>query len=358
MTRIPASLRPPRLPLMKSAFTATLITLCFTSCNSYHPLKDPLTTYKGPFIARSAPGVKATFLGNTTIHLTDGTTDLLVDGFLSRPSILNTFFGLIKPKPEEIAEQFKLAGISKVDGLLIGHAHHDHALDAPAIAEKEKCLVMGNTSYRKIHEGHHLPADKSHLFTVPCDGTKKEFGKFTVSFVKSEHVTARKFVQKWVEGEVCTPFKTPAYFSRFKCGDVYAIHIEHPEGSILITTTAGAVPGALDRYRADVVFLGIGLLAKETCCQQKTYWHETVEAVKPHTVIPVHWDNFSRKLSRTPGASTSLSPTPSPPDDVQGAMQVVNTQAKEHRRGVMLMGLRDSFLLHNGKVHTQQVGIR
>lgn len=346
------------IPLMKAAFTTSLITLCLVSCSSYHPLKGPQTTYKGAFVAKPFPGVKATFLGNTTIHITDGTTDLLVDGFLSRPGFLNTFGGLIKPKPSEIDAQFKLAGISKVDGLLIGHAHHDHALDAPAIAQKEKCLVMGNTSYRKIHEGHHLPADKKHLFTVPCDGTKKRFGKFTVSFVESEHVTARKCVQKWVEGEVSKPFKTPAYFSRFKCGQVYAIHIEHPQGSILVTTTAGAVPGKLDHYRADVVFLGIGLLAKETCCQQKTYWNETVEAVNPRKVIPVHWDNFSRKLSRTPGSSTSLTPMPSFADDVKGAMQVVNAQAKEHRRSVMLMGLRDSFLLRNGKVRTQQAGAR
>lgn len=331
-------------PAMKAFLAAALVTICLASCSFYNPLNPKHGLYQGPLNAAPGRGVTVKFLGNTTIHIADGTTDLLVDGFFSRPGLVQTLLGKIAPDQKRIAEELDRAKISKVDALLVAHAHADHALDAPTLAKMKDALVMGNVSYRFIHEGEGARMDREHLFMVPCHGTQKQFGKFKVTFVPSEHVTARNFVQEKIEGHITTPLKTPAPFSSFKCGEVYAIHIEHPDGSVLITTSAGAASHELDGYRADVVFLGVGLLANETCCQHEHYWHETVRAVHPHTVVPVHWDNFSRKLS------AGLKPAGWPLDNMRATMGWLQGKAKCQGCRLMLMGLRDSIRLQRGVI--------
>ncbi len=184
--------------------------------------------------------------------------------------------------------------------------------------------------------------DKEHLITVSGAGTSRQFGMFTVTFARSEHVGSHSVLQRVVKGEISQPLQTPAHFSRFKCGEVYALHIAHPDGNIVVTTTAGARAGQLQGKRADVIFLGVGLLAREPADQQDLYWQETVDTVNPRTIIPVHWDNFTRQLSR------GLEPIPRLADDIRTAMDLVKTRACG--REVRVMDLRDSFLLRNGVI--------
>jgi L-ascorbate metabolism protein UlaG (beta-lactamase superfamily) len=289
--------------------------------------------------------VRAKFLGNTTLHVTDGQTVLLVDGFVSRPGVFDSFVrDRISPDEAIIKSELDRAGIGKVDALLVGHAHADHALDTPTVARLKGAFVMGNVSYRYVHEGAGLPVDRDHLFMVPCHGNQRKFGRFTVTFVESDHVTARLRKQKKIEGHITKPVRPPAKFTDYKCGDVYAIHIAHPDGNLLVTTTAGAKAGKLDCYQADVVFLGIGLLSKECPCQQESYWRETVAAVDARTVVPVHWDRFTTKLSR------GLKPTPWFVDNLRATTRWMKAKSHEQDRQVIALGLHDSLLLRRGKV--------
>jgi len=244
--------------------------------------------------------VRATFLENTTILVSDGTTNLLIDGFFSRPSAFRALFGKIGPDSRIISTELEAAGISTAGSLaavLVGHAHHDHSLDAVEVAKQTNALVIGNKSYALIHQGSGGMTDAKHLQIVPSAGMKKKIGKFTVTFVPSAHVRVGSFLQCIVEGSIHEPVKMPAHFSKFKCGQVFAIHLAHPHGSILVTTTAGTQKGKTKHLHADVVFLGIGRLNTEPSATQDIYWRENVETLDPEAIIPVHWDSFTRKLS-------------------------------------------------------------
>src|SRR6478735_9182132 len=137
---------------MKFLIPSLAALLILTSSCCYHPLRDP-KIYPGPFASVGSTGVKATYLGNTTILISDGITRLMVDGFLSRPGMLSTFFGKIAPNRGVIEDELELAGVSDVDAVLVGHAHHDHALDAPMVADITHATVVGSESYRFVHLG-------------------------------------------------------------------------------------------------------------------------------------------------------------------------------------------------------------
>ena len=56
--------------------------------------------------------------------------------------------------------------------------------------------------------------------------------------------------------------------------------------SVLVHASAGFKPDCLKGYRADVAFLGVGPLGKQTTEFRNDYWRETVETVKARRVFP------------------------------------------------------------------------
>jgi hypothetical protein len=346
------------LSAMKHRLLLPLLALALSACNTYQPLLDK-EMYPSPRRAPDGPGVTVTYFGNTTILISDRETTLLVDGFFSRPNFAKVRWGRIEPNEGVIQKQLDLAQMGWVDAVLIGHTHYDHALDAPVVAKKldaiaakegKHTLTMGSASYAQIHHGAFPNGDAPPLCVVPDDGMAKDFGKFTVTFLRSAHIRPHLPGQKQMEGTIKSPVTLPAKATDYKCDPVFVLHIRHrDEGSIAITTTAGAEENQFKGLTADVVMPAVGLLSKECPCSQHFYWREAVEKLHPKTVIPVHWDNFTRKLDESEEVRSNLR---APPlkwlDDTRSGMDFV----KRHSKGkeCWTMGLRDSFLLRRGKV--------
>lgn len=75
---------------------------------------------------------------------------------------------------------------------------------------------------------------------------------------------------------------------------LFDAYVSRPGGLL----QAGTAKLKTDKKLADVIFLGIGGLAKADRKTQKLFFKETIEKVKPDLVIPVHWDNFFSKLKK------------------------------------------------------------
>ena len=291
--------------------------LFFLSACLYSPLSEDHMRVEQPAAVKRGE-IKVRYLGNTTLHITDGSTDLLIDGFLTRSGLGPSFFGRIEPCEKIICNALEEAGIEKIDAVVVGHTHADHAPDAPYISKRWNAQVIGTTAYRFIHAGYGAPM--KNLKTVSGKRGSFPVGKFTVTLVLSDHVPATTSYQERIEGDIEAPIHFPAKFTEFKCGPTYAIHIGHEYGNIALTTSAGVECGQWDGLKADTVFLGIGLLSKVRRECQRFYFQETILPLEPKTVVPVHWDVFYFQ-PKSESSKRRLVTTPWPIDNVAKSMR-------------------------------------
>ncbi len=247
------------------------------------------------YASRMAPrwngraGVTATFLGVSTLLISDGETHLLTDGFFSRPSLWQVAFDELTPDGERIADGLTTAGIHRLDAVIVLHSHYDHAMDAPDVAERTGAVLVGSESTANIARGWGFPASQ---VIIPASGLPLSFGRFTVTMVESRHLP-----HGMAEGTIDEPMVPPAPALDYKQGKTYIVHLSHPDGQITIAGSAGYIKGALKPFRSDVVLLGVGGLGNMTPEYRETYYQEVIDRLKPSRVLPIHYDDFTRPLS-------------------------------------------------------------
>ena len=283
-------------PLVLIILAAALLPTCWRqSLRPYRRLfvNDPVSS--------AAKGVRATFLGVTSILFTDGETSILVDGYFSRPaSVREKTADKIAPDPAVISHVLKKAGITHLDAIAVTHSHFDHALDTAVIAEQTGALVLGTKTTYWICKGGNLPDDR---FREMGHGDKAVFGDFTVTFIKSRHVSFSASDGLNTEGlevstvkELTAPLVPPQRWGDYPEGGTYDIYITHPLGKALVHPSAGYIVGALDGYQTDVLFVGIAHLGNQFAQYRRAFVEETVQASGAKLVIPVHWDDYTQPL--------------------------------------------------------------
>lgn len=95
----------------------------------------------------------------------------------------------------------------------------------------------------------------------------------------------------------------------------------HDGRTLLVTGSAGFVPGAMKGVRADVVLLGIGSLGQRSDAHRQDYWREVVQASGAKRVVPIHWDDFWLP------SDEPMRPLPPPLDNFDATMQFLGERA-------------------------------
>ncbi|SDX27770.1 L-ascorbate metabolism protein UlaG, beta-lactamase superfamily [Amycolatopsis xylanica] len=256
--------------------------------------------------------LRVTFLGVSTLLFDDGETAIMTDGFFSRPGKLKALTSKIGPNRAVVTRSLERAGVSELAAVIAVHSHYDHAMDTPLVASLTGAQVIGSTSTANIALGQGLPADR---IQTPAHGEPLKFGRFTVTLLPSEH--SPKPVAPGVISEPLTP---PARLGAYEMGECYTVHIGYDDRGIVVNGSAGWVPGALDGYEAEVVYLGIGGMGKQSDEFRSTLWREIVATVGARKVVPIHWDDFFRPLDRP------LVPLPYFADDLTKSMDFLLSQ--------------------------------
>ncbi|MDH6196345.1 L-ascorbate metabolism protein UlaG (beta-lactamase superfamily) [Mycobacterium frederiksbergense] len=284
------------------------------------PGRPTLTAYTRYFdapVATPESPVTVTWAGVSTLLVDDGTSAVLTDGFFSRPGLPVLTLGRISPSLPRIDGCLSRLGVHRLDAVIPVHSHFDHAMDSPVVAERTGAQLIGGSSTAQIGLGHGLAPDR--IVTV-TPGEAVTAGGYEVTLFESEHCPPDRF-----PGTITEPVVPPVKVSAYKCGEAWSVLLRHraTDRRLLIVGSAGAVPGALDGQRADVVYLGIGQLGLQPEQYLIDYWTHTVRAVGARRVVLIHWDDFFRPLHKP------LRALPYAGDDLDVSMRVLTRLADQ-----------------------------
>lgn len=322
-TRVGREVR--RLVLTSLLVLAALALLADSTayCRPMHPA---FKTYKATEAgSESAQGdsLRVTFMGVTTILLDDGETAVMTDGFFSRPGRGALLLGKIKPDEARITYALSKAGVTRLAAVLTAHSHHDHAMDSHEVASRTGALLIGSKSTANIARGSNFPEDR---IRVIGGGETFTFGRFRVTVINSSHSPGGLYM-----GDIKAPVRPPARVSKYKEGGSYSYLIEHDGRRVLVHPSANYRPGFLRSVRADVIFLSVGRLGKQSDGFAKDYWREVVRATGAGVVVPIHWDDFTKPLDEP------LRPTPRPLDDIDRGMKTLRRLAEANHVSVRML---------------------
>jgi L-ascorbate metabolism protein UlaG (beta-lactamase superfamily) len=267
---------------------------------------DYESPYQGSYEKKSgdrASVVTVKWFGVSTLLIDDGETQLLIDGYFSRPGLLDVALKRpISPELDTIARVVDRFGMERVAAVMPVHSHFDHALDSGEVAKFTGALLLGSQSTANIGRSAKLP--ESQIGIVDVDKIYN-FGQFKVTFYASEHAPLGS--NSGIDGVISEPFEIPADYTAWQLGQAYSIVIEHPSGVMLVEGSAGFVAGALGDLAVDAVFLGVGGLRDLARDYQQEYIYEKVVKTNPNNVYIIHHDDMFDTLGKVDQSKLMLS---------------------------------------------------
>jgi L-ascorbate metabolism protein UlaG (beta-lactamase superfamily) len=243
------------------------------------------------------PGLELEWLGVAGYRLTYEGHTLLIDPYVSRAplsSLLRHRPAL--PDPAMLERFLQVPG--PVAGVLVGHTHFDHAVDAPAVARRDGCPAFGSTSLRALMRLH--GQDDRAVVVEPF--AVHELGPFTVTFVPSLHSKIVLGRRVPFDGELTCASLAGLTPGAYRVGQVWAFHIEVAGIRLYHQGSADLIDDAV-RHRGVDVFLA-GVAGREFT---HDYWSRTLSRLEPAVVVPSHYDNFFRPLGGPMGFAPNVS---------------------------------------------------
>lgn len=284
------------------AAVAAAIALVLTMLWRDRPAFDDIPVPLAPPAPSANDGVRVTWFGVSTLLFDDGQTQILVDGFISRPSLYEILTR--QPVDNDIATINYFLNehrLHRLAAIIPVHSHYDHAMDIGAIANRSSASILGSETTAMIGRGAGVPEDQ---ITLVEDGAEHEFGEFRVRFLQSNHAPIGWRGSIPLAGSLEEPLQTPAPVTAWREGGSWSIIISHPSGSTLVQGSAGIREGLLADVQIDVVFLGVGLLEGLGKDYTEAYWQHTVTETGASLVIPMHFDDYTK-----PFGTVELMPT-------------------------------------------------
>lgn len=241
-------------------------------------------------------GLELEWLGTAGYRMRYQGRTLLVDPFVSRVP-LSTVLRRRTALPDPVAIETYLPALDEVAGIVIGHGHWDHALDAPEISRRCGCAVYGSPSVRNLMSLHGL----GERAVVVEPYRRYEMGPFTVTFVPSEHSKIPFGVRVPSPGDTSCESLAGLAPLAYGCGQAWGIHIAVAGIEIYHQGSADLIDDAIRHRDVDLFLAGVAGRS-----MTPDYWHRILTGLRPATVVPMHYDDFLRPLDAPMGFTVDV----------------------------------------------------
>ncbi len=242
------------------------------------------------------PGLEVQWLGVSGYRMSFEGQTLFIDPYVSRAP-LSAVIRREPALPDPAMLDRHIGRPEHVAGVLVGHTHFDHAIDAPAIAARFGCKAYGSNSLAQLMRAHRRPE-----LAVEVEPYKVyELGPFAVSFTPSLHSKLLLGLAVPMAGELTCDHLDALSPGAYRCGQVYGIHIEVAGTTFYHQGSANLIDDAVRHTGVDVFLAGVagrGFTPR--------YWERILTRLQPRVVVPTHYDDFFKPLSDEMGFSTNV----------------------------------------------------
>lgn len=233
-------------------------------------------------------GLEVEWLGVSGYRMSFAGQTIFIDPYVSRVP----FGDLLRKRPtlpDPAALDRFVQAPGEVAGVLVGHTHFDHAVDAPAIARRFDCKAYGSDSLVTLMGLHGL-AERA----VEVEPYKTyELGPFEVSFTPSVHSKLLLGLAVPYDGDLTCEHLDSLTPGAYRCGQVWGISIKVAGIGFYHQGSANLIDDAVRERDVDIFLAGI---AGRSFTED--YWRRILPRLDPKVVVPTHYDNFFRPLGR------------------------------------------------------------
>ncbi len=229
-----------------------------------------------------AVDLRVRYLGTAGFVLEGGQRTIVIDPFVSRPGLRDTAFRPLVPDAELISEL-----IPRADDVLIGHAHHDHVIDAPVLCQQTGARFIGSLDACNVARAAGLPEDQ----LVQTEGHEDiACGSATVRGIPAAH--GRVYLGRvTLPGRILEPPPWPARFRDLRHGQVFNWYVEAGGVKVLHVDSAEFFNHEL-KALSDAGGVDIVCLCAIGRAYRPRYVEECVELLQPKMIVACHWDWF------------------------------------------------------------------
>lgn len=227
-------------------------------------------------------GLEIQWLGVSGYRITYKGQTLYVDPYVSRVPLSH----LVRRRaalPDTAAIDRFIPPGDLVAGVLVGHTHWDHAVDAPAIARRHGCKAYGSSSLAALMRLHGL----GELAVEVEPYRTYELGPFEVTFVPSAHSKLILGLAVPFAGDLTCEHLDGLAPGAYRCGQVWGIHIAVAGITLYHQGSADLIDDAVRHHGVDVFLAGI---AGRNFTER--YWERILPRLDPGAVVPTHYDDF------------------------------------------------------------------
>ncbi|SMF57121.1 MBL fold metallo-hydrolase [Pseudobacteriovorax antillogorgiicola] len=238
-------------------------------------------------VSNASQAMKIHWFGTSNIVIDDGENAIAFDPFFSRPGLWDLFsLSTLKPDPEVIEHWLSKSPISKIKGVFVSHSHYDHILDLVPLAKKFSSQVFVDDNGRTIamFQGY-----QENLIKIQKVNEIYSVGKFSVEVLRSGHAP-HLWGKVFMSGKIKSPFPREASFLDYKNQDCFSYLIRHPQLTILFAPSSFE---DVERKNVTVDLIIQGIAARKS---SESLLKNLVIPYRPKAVMPVHHDNFFRRL--------------------------------------------------------------